>query len=86
MTGTKDFIRAGPTAVLGTALDVSPLTKGENAPSGTRALLVGVAGTINVITATGATRNGVPVSVGVLPLAILTLLTGGTATGIWVLV
>lgn len=85
MTGTN-FNPVGVASFLSTARDVVLLTKGEDAPPGTRALLVENAGTVNIKTASGSNRVGVPLPAGIVPLAIQRLETGGTATGIWALV
>lgn len=75
--------REGPARALISAKDVIPLTKGAPGFEDTRALLVGVAGTANVVTAAGKTRSNVPLVAGWNPLRISRLLAGGTADDIW---
>lgn len=50
-----------------------------------RALLVGVAGTLNLMDAEGNIRANVPVQAGYNPLSVKQVRTGGTATGIFAL-
>ncbi len=50
-----------------------------------KALLVGVAGTANLVDATGATRQDVPLQQGYNPLRCRRVLPGGTADQIWAL-
>jgi ABC-type proline/glycine betaine transport system permease subunit len=50
-----------------------------------RALLVGTAGTANIVDAGGATWTGVPLQQGYNPLMVQRVLTGGTADDIWAL-
>lgn len=65
--------------------DVVPVTPGASAlPDGPcRALLVGVAGTVNLTTLAGVQRDGVPLVEGWNPVGATHVRTGGTATGIW---
>ena len=55
-------------------------------PAGTKGLLFGVAGTVNVEMVTGAIRTGIPVEVGILPGFFAVLKGGGTASNIWALI
>ncbi len=85
-TGEKDPIldgRAGSARALISAKDIIPLTKGGGVFAITRAVLVGTAGTLNIVTAAGNTRNNVPFSQGMIPLRIKELLAGGTASDVW---
>jgi hypothetical protein len=50
-----------------------------------RALLVGTAGTANLMDATGATLADVPLQQGYNPIAVQQVRTGGTADDIWAL-
>jgi len=75
--------REGFARVVMPAKDLVKLTKGGGVIAETRTILIGNAGTINVVTSTGKTRNAVPVIAGVFPLRITELLAGGTATDIW---
>lgn len=63
------------------------VTKADGAlPDGTcRGLLVGTAGTANLMDASGVTRSTVPLQQGYNPLACRQVRTGGTATDIWAL-
>ena len=69
------------------ALDVVPVTKADAAlPGGAcRGLLVGVAGTANLMTASGQIRASVPLQVGYNPIQCIQVRTGGTASDIWAL-
>lgn len=85
-TGETDPIldgREGPSKALVSAKDVVPLTKGGGPFAITRAVLVGGAGTLNIVTAAGHTRNNVPFLQGMIPFRIKELLSGGTASDIW---
>ena len=53
--------------------------------STTKALLVGTAGTANLMQPDGTIRTSVPLQVGYNPLQVLQVRTGGTATDIWAL-
>lgn len=75
--------REGPSRALVAAKDVVLLTKGAGAFATTRAVLVGTAGDLNIVTATGATRMGVPFQVGMAPIRIKELLAGGTGDDVW---
>ena len=50
-----------------------------------RALMVGTAGSANLIDASGAERTGVPLLRGINPIGVQRLKTGGTAAEIWAL-
>lgn len=64
-----------------------PVTKADaNLPDGMcRALLVGTAGTANLMDRNGDIRSTVPLQQGYNPLMALQLRTGGTADDIWAL-
>lgn len=64
-----------------------PVVKAEaDLPGGTcKALLVGVAGTANLVDADGGVRAAVPLQQGYNPLRCVRVATGGTATDIWAL-
>ncbi|MPZ19508.1 MAG: hypothetical protein GEV06_16550 [Luteitalea sp.] len=64
-----------------------PVTKANSdLPGGTcRALLVGTAGTANLMDASGAIRTDVPLQAGYNPLACQQVRTGGDADDIWAL-
>lgn len=51
-----------------------------------RGLLVGTAGTANIVTAKGNLRSSVPLQVGWNPLRCIQIKTGGTASDIWAVV
>jgi hypothetical protein len=74
-------------AVYASAYDVIPITPStvEFAEGPCRALLVGVGGTINVVTAAGILRTGVVVPAGIVPIRARGVQAGGTATGLWAL-
>lgn len=65
--------------------DIVPVTKADaDLPDGVcSALLVGTAGTANIVTAKGVTRNNVPLQEGLFPVRCIRVLTGGTASNIW---
>ena len=50
-----------------------------------RALLVGTAGTANIVDSTGTTLANVPLQTGYNPLKVIRINTGGTASDIWAL-
>lgn len=50
-----------------------------------RALLVGTAGTANLIDASGGARTGVPLQQGYNPIGVQRVMTGGSASDIWAL-
>lgn len=62
-----------------------PVTKGnaEFVDGACRGLLVGTAGTANLVDMKGVTRNNVPLQQGYNPLRCQKVLTGGTAADIW---
>lgn len=85
-TGELDPVldgREGPSKALVAAKDVVPLTKGGGTFAITRAVLVGTAGTLNIVTAAGNTRTDVPFLQGMVPIRIKELLAGGTASDVW---
>ena len=75
--------RRGQSRGLMPAKDLVPLTKGSGPFAECRAILIGTAGTANVVMASGKTRNNVSLQVGVMPLRISVLLSGGTADDFW---
>lgn len=62
-----------------------PVTKADSPlPNGVcRALLVGAAGTLNIIDADGGTRTSVPIQQGWNPIQCRQVSLGGTASDIW---
>lgn len=64
-----------------------PVTKANsNLPDGTcRSLLVGTAGTLNIMDNSGVLRTNVPVQQGYNPIYCRQVNTGGTASDIWAL-
>ena len=57
-----------------------------NLPEGVcRALLVGTAGSANLIDASGAERTGVPLQQGFNPIGVQRVKNGGSATDLWAL-
>lgn len=66
---------------------VVPVTKADAAlPEGTcRSLLVGTAGTANIVDGSGVTRTNVPLQQGYNPIVCQQVRTGGTAADIWAL-
>jgi len=75
--------REGPSKALVAAKDVVPLTKGAGVIPITRAILVGTAGSLNIVTAAGITRTAVPFQAGMNPIRIKELLAGGTGDNVW---
>ncbi|HEX8382465.1 MAG TPA: hypothetical protein VF592_03720 [Sphingomonas sp.] len=68
------------------AATYQPVVKGPgDLPTVTKALLVGVAGTANLVQPDGTQRDNVPLQQGYNPLRVLKVLTGGTADNIWAL-
>ena len=70
------------------ASKVVPITPDDDAdlPDGVcRALLVGTAGTANLIDASGAERTGVPLQRGYNHIGASRVKTGGTAANLWAL-
>lgn len=58
----------------------------EDLPEGVcRALLVGTAGSANLLDATGAERTGVPLQQGFNPIGVRRVKTGGSAANLWAL-
>ena len=66
---------------------VVPVTKANAAlPDGPcRTLLVGTAGTANIVDGAGVTRTNVPLQAGYNPIVCQQVRTGGTADNIWAL-
>jgi hypothetical protein len=66
---------------------IVPVTKADAAlPGGTcRSLLVGTAGTANIVDGAGVTRTNVPLQQGYNPIVCQQVRTGGTAADIWAL-
>ena len=75
--------REGASKALIAARDVVPLTKAAGPFLTARAVLVGTAGDLNIVTAAGVTRIGVPFQVGMNPIRIKELLAGGTGDDVW---
>ncbi len=50
-----------------------------------RGLLVGTAGTANLIDASGEARTGVPLQQGFNPIGVARIMTGGSAANLWAL-
>ena len=75
--------REGPSRALISAKDVILLTKGAGEFATTRGVLVGTAGDLNIVTAAGATRTGVPFQAGMNPIRIKELLAGGAGDDVW---
>jgi hypothetical protein len=77
----------GASRTVEAASDVVPISKGSTSlPNGEcRAILVGTAGTLNIITATGELRSLVPFQAGISPIRIKGVLAGGTADNLWAL-
>lgn len=75
----------GPVQPIGPARDLRPVAKGSDSlPGGAaRGLLVGTAGTANLVTEQGGVRNDVPLQQGYNPIRVLAVLAGGTADDIW---
>lgn len=74
--------------LIGPAAQILPVTKSDtlDLPMGVcRALLVGTAGTANLIDASGSTVANVPLQQGYNPIGVQRVLTGGTADNIWAL-
>lgn len=72
----------------GPAAQIIPITPDDESdlPNGVcRAVLVGVAGMVDLIDASGATRSGVPLQQGFNPIGVQRVLTGGTASNLWAL-
>ena len=67
--------------------EYEPMTKGDGVPSGGPAkwLLVGTAGTANLVDLAGNERTNVPLQEGYNPIGAREVLTGGTADNIWAL-
>jgi hypothetical protein len=74
--------REGPSRGLMPGRDVILLTKGT-AFAETRAIIVGTAGDLNIVTAAGVTRTAVPFLAGWSPLRITELLAGGSGDDVW---
>ncbi len=66
---------------------IVPVTPANaNLPGGIcRGLLVGTAGTANLVDGSGNTVTGVPLQQGYNPIQVLQVQTGGTASNIWAL-
>lgn len=69
------------------AVDAKPVTKGGSSlPFGPpRSLWIGEAGTINLVTEEGTVLTDFPAKEGLLPIKVISVLAGGTATDIWAL-
>ncbi len=82
------FILRPTNALTAPASKIVPVTKDDVAdlPDGVcRALLVGTAGTANLIDVSGVARTGVPLQAGYNPIGVQRVLTGGSASNIWAL-
>jgi hypothetical protein len=67
---------------------IVPITPDDDAdlPEGTcRALLVGTAGAVDLIDASGVERAGVPLQQGFNPIGVRRVRTGGSAANLWAL-
>ena len=64
----------------------APAGSNQACPANTRGLMVGTAGTLNVVMANGQTRTGVPFPAGFTPGFFAAVNTGGTAQNIWAVV
>ena len=72
----------------GPASRLVPITPDDDndLPEGAcRALLVGTAGTADVIDASGVERTGIPLQQGYNPIGVLRVKTGGSASNLWAL-
>ena len=70
------------------AVILEPVTKDDDtdlASGLTRGLLVGIAGTANLVDGSGAIRTNVPLQVGYNPVRVSRVRLGGTADDIWAL-
>jgi len=69
------------------AVRYEPVTKADSdLPDGpARGLLVGTAGTANLMDGAGEIRSGVPLQAGFNPMMVKQVRTGGTADDIWAL-
>ncbi len=69
---------------LASASDVVPVIFGATIPEA-RAIMSASAGTINIVTAAGETRLGVPIQAGMTPIRIAQVNSGGTiaAADLW---
>jgi hypothetical protein len=76
-----------PDLGIGPARRFVPVTKADSdLPNGVcRGLLVGTAGTANLVEFDGTVRTAVPLQAGFNPLSVLQVRTGGTASDIWAL-
>jgi hypothetical protein len=84
---TNPFVRhnSGLTAPASKVVPVTP-DDSTDLPDGVcRAVLVGSAGTANIIDASGVARTGVPLQQGINPIGIRRIKTGGTAANLWAL-
>ena len=74
--------------LIGPAAQLRPIAKSDtqDLPNGVcRAVLVGTAGSANLIDAFGATQSNVPLQQGYNPIGVTRILTGGTADNLWAL-
>ncbi len=74
------------TGLIGPAAQLFPVTKSDTAdlPNGVcRAVLVGTAGSANLMDASGNLASGVPLQQGYNPIGVRRLMTGGTADNVW---
>lgn len=78
----------GLSKALAVATDIVPVVAhdtSDNVPDGTRALLVGTGGTLNVTTLNGINIDGLVVPAGYNPISVRRVRTGGTAADFWAL-
>lgn len=76
------------TGLTAPAARIEPITANDSndLPGGVcRALLVGNAGTVNLIDASGTERTSVPLPQGIVPIGVQRVKTGGSATNLWAL-
>lgn len=82
----RDDFEINSPDILSPGSKIVPVTKDDNAdlPDGVcRALLVGTAGTANLIDKSGATRTNVPLQQGYNPIRASRIKLGGAAADIW---
>ena len=83
MPNTFDSYSSGLTSPARSLVQVTKSDTVDLAPSACRALLVGTAGTANLIDASGAQLTNVPLQQGFNPIMVRRIMTGGTADNIW---
>jgi hypothetical protein len=75
----------GLTAPASRLVPITPDDDGDLAEGVCRALLVGTAGTANLIDASGAERTNIPLQQGYNPIGVQRVMTGGSASDLWAL-